>query len=132
MASIPSNRPPRICHNAANMALTLFTKALKEETGLDYRSPGKALLIGQGAIHVQVPSEDVSQALTSTGMVLRILPTKTEWSRWSEMGNQYQYRDYDMRLARFPSLAQRRAGDGGPIVGASQVSLLIVLKFGQG
>jgi hypothetical protein len=132
MASIPSNRPPPICHDAANMALTLFTRAIKEETGLDYRSPGKALLIGQGAIHVQVPSANVAQALSSSGMVLRIMPTKTEWSRWSEMGSEYQFRDYDMGLAQFPTLAQRRAGDGGPIVGASQVSLRVVLKFGQG
>jgi hypothetical protein len=35
-------------------------------------------------------------------------------------------------LARFPTLAQRTAGDGGPIVGASQVSLRVVLKYGQG
>jgi hypothetical protein len=132
MASIPSNRPPPICHDAANMVGTLFTRALKEETGLDYRSPGRALLIGQGAIHVQVPSADVAQALSSLGMVLRIMPTKMEWSRWSGMGSQYQFRDYDMGLAQFPTLAQRRAGDGGPIVGASQVSLRVVLKFRQG
>jgi hypothetical protein len=43
MASIPSNRPPPICHDAANMVGTLFTRALKEETGLNCRSPGKAL-----------------------------------------------------------------------------------------
>jgi hypothetical protein len=50
----------------------------------------------------------------------------------SDMGSQYQFRDYDMGLAQFPTPAQRRAGDGGPIVGASQVSLRVVLKYGQG
>jgi hypothetical protein len=131
MASIPSNRPPPICHDAANVVGT-FTRALNKETGLDYRSPGKALMIGHGAIHVQVPLADVAQALASSGMVLRIMPTKTEWSRWSKKESQYQFRDYDMGLAPFPTLAQRRAGDGGPIVGASQVSLRVVLRFGQG
>jgi hypothetical protein len=129
MASIPSNRPPPICHDTANMVGTFFTRALKEETGLDYRSQGRALLIGQGAIHVQVPSADVAQALSSSGMVLRIMPTKTEWSRWSDMGSQYQFRDYDMGLAQFPTLAQRRAGDGGahrrgkPSVSPSRVEI---------
>jgi hypothetical protein len=37
-----------------------------------------------------------------------------------------------MGLAQFPTLAQRRAGEGGPIIGASQVSLRVVLKYGQG
>jgi hypothetical protein len=47
-------------------------------------------------------------------------------------GEPDQFRDYDMGLAQFSTLAQRRAGDGGPIIGASQVSLRVVLKYGQG
>jgi hypothetical protein len=80
MASIPSNRPPPICHDAANMVGTIFTRALKKEIGLDCRLPGRAPLTGQGAIDVQVPSADVAQALSFSGMVLSVMPTKTEWS----------------------------------------------------
>ena len=130
MASIPGTRPRIICHEAADQALTFFSRALKDKTGLDCRSSGTALLTRDGAINVQVPSADVSQALTSRGMVLKILPRNTEWSRWHEMGCQYQYRDYDMGVARFPTPAQRMAGDGGPILGAGQVSLRVVLKLG--
>jgi hypothetical protein len=110
----------------------LFTRAPKEETRLDCRLPGRALLTGQGAIHVQVPSADVAQALSSLGMVLKIMPTKTEWSRWSDMGSQYQFRDYDMGLAQFPYTSSEESRGRGAHVGANQVSLRVVLKYGQG
>jgi hypothetical protein len=60
-------------------------------------------------------------------MVLRVLPTNPEGKVWRDG---IQYRDYDMGLCQFPSLAQRAAveGGGGPIIGARQISL----RFGQG
>ena len=128
----PYTQALALCSDTAGVVVTLFSKALRAETGLGLRSPGRALLIGNGAINIQVPSADGPQTLTGAGMVLRIVPTNTSWVEWPEMGPQYQYREYDMGLAQLPTPAQRIAGDVGPIVGASQITLRVVLRLEQG
>jgi hypothetical protein len=133
MASIPtgSRSPTIICVQVGEVAQALFTTALKEETGLFFRSTETQLVTGDGAIHVQVPAANGQQIQAQSGMVLRVLPTNPEWKVWRDG---IQYRDYDMGLCQFPSLAQRATaeGGGGPIIGARQISLRFALRFGQG
>jgi hypothetical protein len=133
MASIPtgSRSPTIICAQVGEVAQALFTTALREETGLFFRSTGTQLVTGDGAIHVQVPAANGEQIQAQSGMVLRVLPTNSGWKVWRDG---IQYRDYDMGLYQFPSLAQRATaeGGGGPIIGARQISLRLALRFGQG
>jgi hypothetical protein len=132
MASIPTRSPTTIvCSQVGEVAQALFTTALKEETGLFFRSTGTQLVTGDGGIHVQVPAANGQHIQAQSRMVLRVLPTNPEWKVWRDG---IQYRDYDMGLCQFPSLAQRAAveGGGGPIIGARQISLRFALRFGQG
>jgi hypothetical protein len=136
MASIPtrSGAHPEVMYTrVAEQAQRLFTRALKEETGLDFRSSGAALLARDGAIHVQVLAANGPQAHAASGMVLQVHPTNREWAASQEVpGAGIQYRDYDMGLAQSLSPAQIAAGMGGRIVGASQISLRFGLRLGQG
>jgi hypothetical protein len=132
VASIPTRSPTTIvCSQVGEVAQALFTTALKEETGLFFRSTGTQLVTGDERIHVQVPAANGQQIQAQSGMVLRVLPTDPEWKVWRDG---IQYRDYDMGLCQFPSLAQRAVveGGGGPIIRARQISLRFALRFGQG
>jgi hypothetical protein len=135
MASIPTwpkTSTTIMCSHMAESAQTLFTTALEEETGLFFRSTGAALIAGDGAINVQVPAANVQQIQAQSSMVLRIEPKNPKWTAWPEGEEKVHYREYDMGLCRFPSLAQRAAGGGGSIIGARQISLRVALKFEQG
>jgi hypothetical protein len=62
MASIPTRSPTTIvCSQVGEVAHSLFTTALKQETGLFFRSTGTQLVTGDGGIHVQVPAANGQQ-----------------------------------------------------------------------
>src|SRR6476469_7163556 len=131
MASIPTWDPDLVlCAHVAEEAQTLFSTAVKSETGMDFRSPRAALIGGGGAIHLQVPSANQQQTLAQSGMILRIHPISPDWKAWPEAGAQFRYREYDMCLAQFLSPAQVAAGRGGTFVGVSGVSLRFALRLG--
>jgi hypothetical protein len=116
MASIPTwSRAPTtvMCLQVGETAHTLFTTALKEETGLFFCSIGAALVARDRAINVQVLVANGQQIQAQSGMVLRIQPRDPKWTPWLEGGEKVQYCEYDMGLCRSPSLAQRALGTEG-------------------
>jgi hypothetical protein len=134
MAAIPTREDSpahRYCGRVGDSARVLVMTALKAETGLDLRSSGATLLSEDGAIDVQVPAVTASQVQAGAGMIFWIRPKKSEWTAWRAVGPGVRYRDYELGLAHFPTLAQRTAGITGPIVRASEIRLRFTLRLGQ-
>jgi hypothetical protein len=58
MASLPTPpmvQPYMLCKRMGEKAVTLLTRTLKAETGLDLLLTGRTLLTGTGDISVQIP-----------------------------------------------------------------------------
>jgi hypothetical protein len=113
-------------------SVVVYNLALKTETGLDLRSTGRSLLTGSGDISVQIPRVVDGHRWPNprtAGMILRVSPRQTGWTRWPKLGA--VFREYQMGQAQTLSAVQRIVGRGGPIIGARRVSFRLALRPGR-